>query len=66
MKERRPRLQMSVTVRFTPAEADAIRDTAQRWGLTYSEVVRRAVAAYTSPGAVTVGTSSTTTLEMNR
>jgi len=58
MKERRPRLQMSVTVRFTPAEADAIRDTAQRWGLTYSEVVRRAVAAYTSPVTITAGSSA--------
>jgi predicted DNA binding CopG/RHH family protein len=60
MKEQRARLQMSVTVRFTPAEADAIRATAERLGLTYSELVRRAVAAAVSPVTVTTGSSSVT------
>jgi len=46
---RRANLAATITVRFTPEEADAIRRLAREAGLTYSEVVRKAVQAFTQP-----------------
>lgn len=42
-------LSVSIAVRFSPREAEAIRRTARQMGETYSEVVRKAVHAYTHP-----------------
>ena len=35
-------LGVSITVRFSPPEAEAIRRTAKQEGMTYSEIVRKA------------------------
>jgi Arc/MetJ-type ribon-helix-helix transcriptional regulator len=40
---RRGGLSVTITVRFSPEEASAIRGLAQELGISYSEVVRRAV-----------------------
>lgn len=51
----RPRpagLSVSIAVRFTPSEADAIRRTARQEGITYSELVRKAAQRYTQPTQV--------------
>lgn len=45
-------LSVSIAVRFSPEEAEAIRRTAKREGKTYSEVVRTAVHRYTQPDTV--------------
>lgn len=39
-------LGVSITVRFSPPEAEAIRRTAKQEGITYSEIVRKAVEQY--------------------
>jgi hypothetical protein len=44
-------LAISITVRFSPQEAEAIRRTARVEGKNYSEVVRAAVRQYTQPDA---------------
>ncbi len=46
---RRKALSATITVRFSPEEADAIRRIAQSAGQSYSDVVREAVKAYTQP-----------------
>lgn len=48
-------LAISVTVRFAPQDAEAIRRTAQRESKTYSDVVRTAVQRYTKPDTVFQG-----------
>lgn len=45
-------LAISVTVRFSPEDAEAIRATARLENKTYSEVVRTAVQRYTQPDAI--------------
>lgn len=42
-------LGVSITVRFSPPEAEAIRRTAKQEGMTYSEIVRKAVERYVKP-----------------
>ncbi len=42
-------LAISITVRFSPREAEAIRETARRERKTYSQVVRAAIEHYTHP-----------------
>jgi hypothetical protein len=46
---RRTGLAATITVRFTEEEAAAIRRLAKEADLTYSEIVRRAVQAFTRP-----------------
>ena len=43
---RRSGLSTSITVRFSPEEAAAIREVAQELGVPYSEIVRRAVRKF--------------------
>jgi hypothetical protein len=43
---RRGGLSTSITVRFSPEEAAAIREVAQELGVPYSEIVRRAVRKF--------------------
>jgi hypothetical protein len=45
-------LTATITIRFSPDEASAIRQAAKSSGLTYSEVVRQAVRAFTRPRIV--------------
>jgi hypothetical protein len=42
-------LAATITVRFSVAEAERIRRVAEEAGVTYSEVVRRAVQSFTQP-----------------
>ncbi len=51
-------LAISVTVRFSPEDAEAIRHTAQREQKTYSQLVRAAVERYTHPSIVVRGYQS--------
>lgn len=50
-RKRRPGagLEATITVRFSAEEAETIRRLAKEAGLTYSEIVRRAVQHYTQP-----------------
>lgn len=43
---RRGGLSATITVRFSPEDASAIRDLAQELGVPYSEIVRRAVRKF--------------------
>jgi hypothetical protein len=43
---RRGALSATITVRFSPEEASAIRRLAQELGISYSEIVRRAVRKF--------------------
>jgi hypothetical protein len=43
---RRGRLSATITVRFSPEEASAIREAAQELDVSYSEIVRRAVRKF--------------------
>lgn len=45
----RKKLSATITVRFSPDEANLIRQVAQSKGLSYSDVVRAAVREYTQP-----------------
>ena len=51
-------LAISITVRFSPREAEAIRHTADIEGKNYSEVVRTAVHRYTQPDTVSLSAGS--------
>src|SRR6476469_7235149 len=51
-------LAISITVRFSPQEADAIRRTADMEGKNYSEVVRTAVRRYTRPDTVSLSSGN--------
>ena len=42
-------LGVSITVRFTANEAEAIRRTAKQEGVTYSDIVRKSVLRYVRP-----------------
>lgn len=50
---RRDGLTATITVRFSSEEADGIRRIAKEAGLSYSEVVRRAVQHFTQPRPAT-------------
>ena len=46
---RRGGLRATITVRFSPEEAAEIRDLAEKLGVSYSAIVRRAVGAFVHP-----------------
>ncbi len=46
---RRGRLNATITVRFPPEEASGIRELAKNLGVSYSDVVRRAVREFIHP-----------------
>src|SRR4051794_8536177 len=52
--DRREGLAATITVRFSPEEAERIRRIARERHLTYSQVVREAVREYTHPPMVQV------------
>lgn len=49
MPHRKKGLSATITVRFSPEEADSIRRAAQSKSVSYSDIVREAVRAYTQP-----------------
>lgn len=54
--QRKRGLTATITVRFSAEEAETIRHVARESGLTYSQVVRKAVRAFTRPQvAITSG-----------
>jgi predicted DNA binding CopG/RHH family protein len=52
-------LSISIAVRFSPDDAERIRDLAQESGLSYSDIVRAAVRQYTVPLPPIVGSNVT-------
>ena len=46
---RRRRLSATITVRFSPEEADLIRRMAEARDVSYSDIIREAVKAYAEP-----------------
>ncbi len=46
-------LSATITVRFSPEEASEIRELAKKLGISYSEIIRRAVQEFVHPHAMT-------------
>lgn len=55
-------LSATITVRFTPEEADLIRRAAQARGASYSDVIREAVRTLRQPACVEPGYQFTTSI----
>lgn len=65
-KRRRSRgLSATITIRLMPAEAAHLRQIAERGRMTYSEVLRAALAAYGRPEPVLAHVSGTAPLSFN-
>lgn len=55
----RKNLSATITVRFSPEEADLIRHMAEERGASYSDIIREAIKAYAEPSHPIVGSVMT-------